>query len=106
MPRYLIEGSYTADGAKGLAQEGGTSRRETVTKMIEAMGGSLEAFYYTFGERDVIVIYSVPDESSALALSMAVNQAGKVRLKTHPLLTAEEVDKATKKTVGYRPPGA
>jgi uncharacterized protein with GYD domain len=106
MPRYLIEGSYTEDGTKGLVKEGGTRRRDTVTKVIEAMGGSVEAFYYTFGDRDVIVIYSAPDESTAAALSMAVNQTGKVRITTHPLLTAEDVDRAAKKTVGYRPPGA
>ena len=47
MPRYLIEGSYTDDGTKGLLQDGGSRRRETVTKMIEALGGTLEAFYYT-----------------------------------------------------------
>ena len=106
MPRYLIEGSYTEEGTKGLLKEGGTSRRDTVTKLIEGMGGSVEAFYYTFGHRDVIVIVSVPDESTALALSMAVNQSGKVRLSTHQLLTAEDVDRAAKQTVGYRPPGA
>jgi len=106
MPRYLIEGSYTNDGTKGLLQEGGSSRRDTVTKLIEGMGGSVEAFYYTFGERDVIVIYSTPDETAALALSMAVNQSGKVRITTHPLLTVEDVDRAAKKTVSYRAPGA
>jgi uncharacterized protein with GYD domain len=106
MPRYLIEGSYTDKGTKGLLQEGGSRRRDTVTKMIEEMGGSIEAFYYTFGDRDVIVIYSVPDEATALALSMAVNQSGTVRLTTHPLLTIEDVDRAAKKTVGYRAPGA
>ena len=105
MPRYLIEGSYTHDGTKGLLQEGGTRRRDTVAKMIEAMGGTREAFYYTFGDRDVIVIYTAPDEITATALSLAVNQSGKVRLTTHPLLTAEDVDQAAKKTVGYRPPG-
>ena len=106
MPRYLIEGSYSEDGAKGLIQEGGTRRRETVTKLIEGMGGSVEAFYYTFGKRDVIVIVSVPDESSALALSMAVNQSGKVRITTTPLISVDDVDRAAKKTVSYRPPGA
>ena len=35
-----------------------------------------------------------------------VNQSGTVRLTTHPLLTPEEFDRAAKKTVGYRPPGA
>lgn len=106
MPRYLIEGTYTEDGTKGLAKEGASSRRDTVTKMIQGMGGSVEAFYYTFGERDVIAIYSVPDESAAVALAMAVNQSGKVRVTTHPLLSVEDVDRAAKTTVGYRPPGA
>ena len=106
MPRYLIEGSYTDDGTKGLLKEGGSSRRDMVTKMIQGMGGTLEAFYYTFGDRDVIAVYSAPDEVSALALAMAVNQSGKVSIKTTPLLTVEDVDKAAKKTVAYRPPGA
>ena len=106
MPRYLIEGTYTEDGTKGLLKEGASSRRDTVTKLIEGMGGKVEAFYFTFGNRDVILIYSVPDESTAVALSMAVNQSGKVRLTTHPLLTVEDVDRAAKTTVSYRPPGA
>ena len=106
MPRYLIEGSYTNDGTKGLLKEGGSSRSDTVTKMIEGMGGKLETFYYTFGERDVIAIYSAPDEISALALAMAVNQSGKVSIRTTPLLSVEDVDRAAKQTVAYRPPGA
>jgi len=106
MPRYLIEGTYTDEGTKGLLKEGASSRRETVTKLIEGMGGSVESFYYTFGNRDVIAIYSVPDDSAAAALSMAVNQSGKVRVTTHPLLTVEDVDRAARTTVGYRPPGA
>ena len=106
MPRYMIEGSYTAEGAKGLLQEGGSSRRDTVKKVIEGMGGTLEAFYYTFGHRDVVAIYSAPDDVTAAALSLAVNQSGKVSLTTHPLLTPDDFDQAAKKTVGYRPPGA
>jgi len=106
MPRYLIEGSYSDDGTKGLLQEGASRRRDTVAKVIEGLGGTLEAFYFTFGDRDVIVIYSAPDEITAIALSMAVNQSGKVRLTTTPLLTVEDFDRAAKKNVGYRPPGA
>jgi uncharacterized protein with GYD domain len=106
MPRYMIEGSYTEDGTKGLLKEGGTSRRDTVAKLIEGAGGTLEAFYDTYGPRDVIAIYSAPDEATAVAFSMAVNQSGKVRLTTYPLLTVEDVDRAAKKTIAYRPPGA
>jgi hypothetical protein len=38
--------------------------------------------------------------------SLAVNAAGAVRLDTTLLLTPEEFDAASKKSVGYRPPGA
>jgi hypothetical protein len=39
MPKYLAEGRYTADGAKGLAHEGGSLRRADIAKTIESAGG-------------------------------------------------------------------
>ena len=105
MPKYLMEASYTADGAKGLAKEGGSSRRKTVEDMVKGMQGRLEAFYYAFGGSDVYLIVDLPDAATAAALSLAVNQSGAVQLKTIILMTAEEMDQAAKKTVAYRPPG-
>jgi uncharacterized protein with GYD domain len=105
MPKYLLEASYNAEGAKGLAKEGGTSRRKTVTEMVKSMNGTVEAFYYAFGATDVFVIADVPDAVSAAALSLAVNQSGVVQLRTHVLMTPEEMDQAAKKSVSYRAPG-
>jgi uncharacterized protein with GYD domain len=105
MPKYLLEASYTAEGAKGLAKEGGTSRRKLVTDMIKGVNGTIEAFYYAFGATDVFIIADVPDAVTAAALSLAVNQSGAVHLRTHLLMTPEEMDQAAKKVVGYRPPG-
>lgn len=105
MPKYLMEASYTAEGAKGLAKEGGSSRRKTVEDMVKGMQGRLEAFYYAFGGSDVYLIVDLPDAATAAALSLAVNQSGAVQLKTIILMTAEEMDQAAKKTVAYRPPG-
>lgn len=105
MPKYLLEASYTAEGAKGLVKEGGTSRRKLVTDMVKSVNGTVEAFYYAFGAADVFVIADVPDAVTAAALSLAVNQSGAVHLKTHVLMTPEEMDQAAKKAVGYRPPG-
>jgi uncharacterized protein with GYD domain len=105
MPKYLMEASYTADGAKGLAKEGGSSRRKTVEDMVKGMQGRLEAFYYAFGGSDVYLIVDLPDAATAAALSLAVNQSGAVQLKTIVLMTVEEMDQAAKKTVAYRPPG-
>jgi hypothetical protein len=44
MAKYLIEAHYTAEGAKAVAREGGATRRAAVAKMIESLGGKVEAF--------------------------------------------------------------
>ena len=44
MPKYLFEASYTAEGTKGLLQEGGSKRRSTVESSLKAIGGKAEAF--------------------------------------------------------------
>jgi uncharacterized protein with GYD domain len=105
MPKYLIEAHYTAAGAKGVAHEGGTGRRSAISKMVEALGGKLETFYYAFGDVDAYVILDVPDSITAAALALAVNQGGGATTKTVVLFTPEEMDKAGKIAVNYRPPG-
>ncbi|MGA9363138.1 MAG: GYD domain-containing protein [Bacteroidota bacterium] len=106
MVKYMIKASYTADGTKGLLKEGGSSRRATVQKMVSGLGGKLEAFYYAFGDSDVYAIIDIPDATTAAALSLAINASGTVQLSTIPLLTPEEIDAASKKSVAYRAPGA
>jgi uncharacterized protein with GYD domain len=106
MPTFLIKASYTTEGAKGLLKEGGSSRRAAISKLIEGIGGKVEAFYYAYGEDDAYVITDLPDAVSGLAVSLAVNASGAVRLSTIPLITPEEIDAAAKKSVAYRAPGA
>ena len=105
MPKYLYQASYTPEGTKGLLRDGGSKRRAAVEEVAKALGGKVEAFYYAFGESDVFVIVDVPDHTSAAAVSLAVNASGAVKLKTTVLMTPEEMDAATKKSVSYRPPG-
>src|SRR4030067_1907594 len=105
MPKYLLEASYTAEGTKGLVKEGGSSRRKKVAEMVKELNGKLEAFYYAFGTSDVFAIVDVPDAVTAAALSLAINQSGAVHLKTHVLMSPEEIDQASKKSVNYRAPG-
>ena len=106
MPKFLIKASYTSEGARGLLKEGGTARRAVVQKLVESMGGKVEAFYFAYGDADAYVLVDLPDVSSGVALSLTVNASGSVRLATIPLITAEEIDAASKKTVAYRAPGA
>ena len=105
MAKYLVEARYTAEGAKGLAREGGTGRRAAAAKAVEGLGGKLETFYYAFGDVDAYVIFDVPDNVSAAALALAVGQSGGINTKTVVLITPEEMDQAGKKAVDFRPPG-
>ena len=106
MPKFMVKASYTTEGARGLPREGGTARRVAVQKMVEGLGGKVESFYYAFGDADVYVIADLPDAGSGIALSLAVNASGAVRLSTIPLITSEEIDAASRKPVTYRAPGA
>jgi uncharacterized protein with GYD domain len=105
MPKYLVQGSYSEQGLKGLLQEGGSKRREAVEQLTKGMGGRLEAFYYAFGNDDFVIIVDLPSNVDASALSLAVNASGAVESRMTVLITPEEVDQATKKTVKFRPPG-
>jgi uncharacterized protein with GYD domain len=105
MPKFFIKASYSPEGVRGLIKEGGSKRRAAVQKIIEAMGGKLEAFYYAYGDDDLLIIADLPDTNSGIALSLTVNASGAARTATTPLITPEEIDAASKKTVDYRAPG-
>jgi uncharacterized protein with GYD domain len=105
MAKYLIQGNYTAEGIKGVLKEGGTGRKEAVSAALKGLGGRVESMYYAFGDTDVYVIVEAPDNVTAAALAMGVAATGTVGIKTTVLLTIEEVDQATKKTLSYRPAG-
>jgi uncharacterized protein with GYD domain len=105
MAKYLFQGSYTVDGLRGLLREGGTKRRAAVTQAVQALGGTLETFYYAYGGDDFFIIVDMPDSTMATAASLAINATGAVQFKTIVLVTPEEVDAAVQKTVTYRPPG-
>jgi uncharacterized protein with GYD domain len=105
MPKYLIQASYTTEGVKGLAKDGGTRRRQAAEAAIQSAGGRVEAFYFAFGDCDAYVVVDAADNVSVAAASLAVNASGAVSVKTVVLLTPEEMDQAAKKTVSYTPPG-
>lgn len=105
MAKYLITGSYTTQGTKGLLAEGGSSRKAAVESALKGLGGKLDALYFAYGDVDVFALIDVPDSTSALALSLVVNASGAVQVRTIPLATIEEVDAACKKSVAYRGAG-
>ena len=106
MPRYLFQGSYSREGAQGLLREGGTKRREAVQRLVQSLGGRLEGFHYAFGDTDLFMIVDLPGNVVAAAASLIVAASGAGHWKTTVLLSAEEMDAATRTNAGYQPPGS
>ncbi|MEP6656156.1 MAG: GYD domain-containing protein [Betaproteobacteria bacterium] len=105
MSKYLFEACYTAEGVKGLLRDGGSGRRTAIEAMLKGVGGKLECLYFALGDVDVYLIADLPDNLSAAAVALAVNQGGGATTKTVALMSVEDVDQAAKKTVAYRAPG-
>jgi len=105
VPKYLFMGSYTATGAAGLRKEGGTGRRAATEQLLSSLGGKMEAYYFTFGSDDFILIADLPGNVQAAAGSLAASSSGGVTVRTTVLLTPEEMDAATKQSTTYRAPG-
>ena len=106
MPKFLVQASYTAEGTKGLLKSGGSARRAAVQEAVEALGGTLEAFYFTFGADDAVLIIDLPSADVALSLGFAVRASGMLHSKTTPLIPLEEIDRAAGREVHWRPPGS
>ena len=105
MPKYLLEVKYTLEGVKGVLANGGTARETAARAAAKSAGGSLDSFYFAFGDTDVVTIADLPDNAAAAALAMTVTGGGGATIRTTVLLTPAEIDTATKKEVLYTPPG-
>ena len=107
MSKYLIEGTYAAEGAKGLLKQGGTSRQAQIKAMVDGLGGSARGLL--LGVRRVRLLRHrrpARQRDRRRRTALTVSGSGAVRTRTTVLLTPEEIDQAQRRTVDYRAPGA
>lgn len=105
MPKYLIQGRYTAEGLKGLAKDKASGRKSAVQAAIKSVKGKMESLHFAMGADDVVLIVDAPDNISVAALSLSIGATGLVNIRTTPLLTVDEVDQALALPSKYRAPG-
>ena len=105
MPKYLFTGSFTAEGAHGVATEGGTHRVEAVRALFSSLGGTLESYYFAFGAEDFFIVGDLPGNAAAAAAALRTSASGAVHTRTIVLLTPEEVDATARLHPDYRAPG-
>jgi uncharacterized protein with GYD domain len=105
MSKYMIVGTYTAEGAKGVLEEGGSPRLDAARAAIASMGGTLESFHFALGSDDWYVIVDLPDHAAAAAVALVGTASGTLRSRAIALITPEEMDAIAGRTVDFRPPG-
>ena len=106
MPKFLHSVCYSPEGIKSVTSQGGSVRRTAIEAAAQSLGGTVESFYFAFGDVDVFAILDLPSNEAAAALGAAVCAAGAARVHTTVLLTPEEIDAATRLEISYRPPGS
>lgn len=109
MPTYMIQGAYTTESLKTLAERP-ENRGEVVATQVEKLGGRLIGFYHCFGEYyDAVVICEMPDELSAQALALSLAAAGHNKAqKTTRLIGVNEAMEVMRKagSAPYSKPGS
>lgn len=106
MANYLFKTRYTTEGLKGVIEAGGTAREGAVRKMVDELGGTVEAFYYACGHAESYVLVDLPDNETASAVALTAGASGAIDVETVVLLTPSEVDAAAQKSVDYHAPGS
>ncbi len=104
MPKYLIQGSYTTKGLEGLLKNGGSSRIQAVNELMAKVGGKLEAFYFSFGADDFVVILDLPSDVDMTTIALDVQASGEITSRVTVLIPPEDVDKAVKHRLKFRQP--
>ncbi|HTT49807.1 MAG TPA: GYD domain-containing protein [Streptosporangiaceae bacterium] len=105
MALYMYQAAYTPESLAAQIKEP-QDRIEAVRPSLEALGGTILAAGYPFGDYDVLVIYEAADDTVAASFAMAVAAGGAVRSgRTTRLLDGREWVESLRKAQGstYRP---
>jgi uncharacterized protein with GYD domain len=108
MPFYMFQGRYSLPAMKAMV-ESPQDREAAARPLIEAIGGKLHSFFFSFGEEDVVAIIEAPDDKAMAAGALAIAASGALAGgKTTKLMTAKEakaaMTAAKKASASYKPP--
>jgi len=108
MAKYVVLFSFTGETARRFVAQP-SDRAAVVGGLVESAGGSLESYYWMFGQYDGLVIFELPDAQTAAAFSLAVTGSGSfTRFETHELIEAGDLAHIAERArqISYQPPGA
>ena len=108
MAKYLVLFSLTGETIKRFLAKP-SDRAAVVRELAESVGGSLESYYWMFGQYDGGGVFVLPDSHTMAVLSLAATSSGAfTRFETHELIEASDLIAIAERAKGiaYQPPGA
>ena len=108
MAKYAIFFSYSQEALAGMIKNP-SDRADAARQLAESVGGSLESFYWMFGEYDGFAVVDAPDSVSTAAVSVAVASTGALaKGVSTQLFDAEDqaaiIERAKTALASYTPP--
>jgi uncharacterized protein with GYD domain len=106
--KYLVLFRLTGETMKRFVAKP-SDRAAVVQQLAESAGGSLESYYWMFGQYDGAGVFVLPDSHTMAALSLAATGSGAfAHFETHELIEASDLTAIAEraKEITYQPPGA
>ncbi|HEY7012185.1 MAG TPA: GYD domain-containing protein [Streptosporangiaceae bacterium] len=108
MAKYLVLFNLTGETIKRFVANP-SDRAAVVRRLAESGGGTLESYYWMFGQYDGMGVFDLPDSQSMAALCLAATGSGAfAHFETHELIEARDLTGIAERAAGiaYQPPGA
>ena len=107
MAKYLALFGFTSETITRFVANP-SDRSAVVRGFVESVGGSLECYYWMFGQYDGMAIVEMPDSHTRAAATLAIIGSGAfTHFETHELLAADDLPAIAERArlVTYQPPG-
>jgi uncharacterized protein with GYD domain len=105
--KYLVLFGLTGETMKRFVANP-SDRAEVVRQLAESAGGSLESYYWMFGQYDGTAVFVLPDSHTMASVCLAAVSSGAfTRFETHELIESGDLTAIASRARGitYQPPG-
>jgi uncharacterized protein with GYD domain len=89
MGTYIMLGKYSREGI----QDASADRTRQVEKLVEKLGGKVEAIFAVLGKYDLVLRLQLPDTAKAMKASIELGKLTGISFTTLPALSVEEFDR-------------
>jgi len=107
MAKYMALFNLSSDAIRRFVAHP-SDRAAIVRGLVEDHHGSLECYYWMFGQYDGMAVFEMPDARTKAAMSLAITSSGAfTHFETHELIEANDLIAIAERArdIAYQPPG-